>query len=128
MPEYVFKHPEKNEYVELFFKMNDEKKYSDENGVEWKRVFLPSELNSSGSVDPWNSKSFTEKTGQLKGNYGDILDLSSEMSAARAEKNGGVDPVKKKVYDNYAKKRGGARHPQELKEKTIDNKNIKIIL
>ena len=36
------------------------------------------------------------------------------------------DPVKKKAYDDYAKKRGGQRHPKELKEKTIENKHIKI--
>ena len=39
MPIYVYKHPEKDEYREVFQGMNDEHSYA-EGGVQWKRVFL----------------------------------------------------------------------------------------
>ena len=55
-----------------------------------------------------------------------MMDLSSELSAKRAEIAGGKDPVKEKFYDNYAKERGGAEHPNRIKEKGYESKNIKI--
>tara|TARA_Y100001938_G_C8101498_1_gene442102 strand:+ start:9579 stop:9968 length:390 start_codon:yes stop_codon:yes gene_type:complete len=129
MPEYIFKHPEKEEYKEIFFHMNDDKKYIDDEGIEWKRVFTTSQLNTTGSdIDPWDSRQFVEKTGKQKGTYGDLLDRSAELSQKRADQNGGVDPIKQKHFDDYAKKRGGARHPEELKGKKVESKNIKIEL
>ena len=35
----------------------------------------------------------------------------------RAAKNGGVDPVKQKYYDDYKKKTNGKLHPGEQKDK-----------
>jgi len=49
------------------------------------------------------------------------------MSAKRAEKAGGIDPVKKQYLEDYSKKRNGAKHLSE-KPKTIENKNVKIEL
>ena len=40
MPIYLFQHPETEEVAELFFGMNDEKKYIDEDGTEWKRAIF----------------------------------------------------------------------------------------
>ena len=57
------------------------------------------------------------------------MDASAELSAQRAEERGGVDPIKQKHYDDYAKKRGGRRHPKEKIEKLskgYESKNIKI--
>ena len=48
------------------------------------------------------------------------------MSEKRAEKSGGKDPVKEKFYDNYAKERNGTEHPQRIKEKGYESKNVKI--
>lgn len=128
MPLYVFHHPEdENLTKDVFFNMNDEKKYTDEDGVEWKRVFLSSQLSCEGSIDPWDNADFINKTGNKKGSYGDLLDQSAELSAQRAKENGGIDPVKQKYYKNYSKKRRGAIH-NDLKPKTFEDKNIKIEL
>jgi hypothetical protein len=54
MPLYQFQHPEKGDMVEVFFNMNDEKEFIDEEGVEWKRVF--SNINFGGL----SAKSFNE--------------------------------------------------------------------
>jgi|TARA_R110002167_G_scaffold110122_16_gene280463 hypothetical protein len=128
MPEYIFKHPDREEYKAVFFHMNDDKKHIDQDDVEWKRVFTSSQLNTTGAdIDPWNKNQFVEKTGKQKGTYGDLLDRSAELSQKRADQNGGVDPVKQKHFDSYAKKRGGIRHSEE-KSKKIETKNIRIDL
>ena len=122
---YIFQHPETGEEIEVFFGMNDDKKYTDKEGVEWKRVFLSSQLSTEGSIDPWNNADFVNKTANKKGSYGDILDLSKELSEKRASQNNGKDPVKEKYFKNYSKERGGKKHPAQMK-KSFENKNFKI--
>lgn len=122
---YVFEHPKTGEQIELFFSMNDDKKYTDKKGVEWKRVFMGSQLSTVGKVDPWNNADFVNKTAQKKGTVGNMMDLSKELSEQRAKDNGGVDPVKEKYYKDYSKARGGAKHMDQMK-KSFENKNIKI--
>ena len=125
MPLYTFSHPETGETKDLFFHMNDEKKFVDPNGTEWRREYHSPELNSTGSSDPWDSKQFVEKTGKNKGNLGELLDRSSDLSKERASQNGGVDPVKEKYYEKYSKNRNGAIHPDK-NPKSFENKHVKI--
>ena len=125
MPLYLFQNPNSEEIKEIFFGMNDEKKYIDESGIEWKRIYSLPQLNTESSIDPWNNADFVNKTANMKGTVGDLLDKSSELSAQRADQNGGVDPLKKKYYENYSKQRGGAKHHTENK-KSFENKHIKI--
>jgi len=124
VPIYVYKHPEKEEFEEVLQGMNDEHVYS-KDGVEWERVFLAPNAAVSAAIDPFNSNSYIEKTGKMKGTVGDMLDLSAELSEKRAAVNGGKDPVKEKFYENYSKERGGAEHPDKAKSK-FENKTIKI--
>ena len=125
MPVYIFQHPITEEYKELFFGMNDEKVFIDEENTEWIRVYSSPELNTVGQTDPWSHNDFMNKTSSKKGTIGDMLDHSEELSQKRKDTIG-YDPLKKKYYDNYAKKRGGARHPKEIKEKGFESKNVKI--
>ena len=124
MPIYVYKHPEHEEYREVFQGMNDEHVYQ-EDGVEWQRVFLSPNASIDNSVDPFSKQQFIDATYSKKGTLGDMMNLSAELSEKRAEKMGGKDPVKEKFYDNYAKERGGAEHPDKAKSK-FENKSIKI--
>jgi hypothetical protein len=74
MPSYDFKHPEKEEYIELFFSMNEEKAYIDEEGVEWKRVFTSPNVNATNrSYDP--SKPIYDE----KGNPMKVVPISDEL-------------------------------------------------
>jgi len=125
MPIYIFKHPNKEKYVEVFFGMNDKKFYVDEDGVEWKRSWVSPQLSTEASIDPWSRDDFVNKTSNTKGTLGDMMDRSTELSHKRAEQNGGVDPVKEKYYKDYSKKRGGAVHPHKEK-KTFENKHIRV--
>ena len=125
MPIYVYKHPEEKKYREVFQGMNDKHVYEEE-GVEWKRVFLSPNASIDNSIDPFNNQRFIDATYNKKGTVGDMMNLSAELSAQRAEKLGGLDPVKEKFYNNYAKERGGAEHPNRIKEKGYESKSVKI--
>ena len=125
MPIYVYKHPEREEYREVIQGMNDEHKYS-EDGVEWSRVFLAPNASIDNSIDPFSKQQYIDATYNKKGTIGDMMDLSAELSAKRAEKSGGLDPVKEKFYDNYKKERKGTEHPNRIKEKGYESKNVKI--
>ncbi|MBP01503.1 MAG: hypothetical protein CMM25_01640 [Rhodospirillaceae bacterium] len=124
MPLYIFKHPEKEEYKEVMFSMDEEKLYQ-KDGKVWERVFSSPQLNTSSSIDPWDNSSFVNTTSNTKGNMGDLIDRSKEMSLKRAEQNNGVDPVKQKYFENYSKKRAGQLHPDQ-KKKSYESKNIKV--
>ena len=126
MPLYCFSNPKTGEVRDVFFHMNDEKVYIDDDGLEWNREYFSPELNTNGTVDPWDSKSFVDKT-RNKGTMGDLLDRSADLSKERASQNGGVDPVKEKYYKNYSKNRNGAIH-EDKKPKKFENKHVKIEL
>ena len=125
MPIYVYKHPDSEEYEEVLQGMNDEHVY-EKDSVKWDRVFLSPNASVDNSIDPFNKQQFMDATHNKKGNFGDMMDLSAELSSKRAEKAGGIDPVKEKFYDNYAKERKGAEHPNRIKERGYESKNIKI--
>jgi len=112
MPTYIFKHPDKEEYLEIFQNINDEHVYSDEEGVMWDRVFTSPNLSVDTNVDPFSQTAFLDKT-TGKGTIGDLMDRSSELSQKRAEQNGGVDPIKKQYFKDYSKKRGGKKHEKD---------------
>jgi hypothetical protein len=125
MPIYVYKHPEKEEYIEVLQGMNDEHVY-EKDGLAWERVFLAPNASIDSAVDPFNGRQFVETTANRKGTVGDMLDYSKELSERRADKNGGVDPVKQNYFKKYSDARGGAKHPKEIREKGYESKNVKI--
>lgn len=123
MPIYLYKNKRTGEVKEVLQAMNDKHVYF-EDGIEWKRIFLAPNTSIDTDIDPFSQDDFRERTGQKKGTIGDMLDYSAEMSERRAEKCGGEDPVKKKYFDDYAKKRGGKRHFAE--KKTYESENVKV--
>ncbi len=125
MPLYIFQHPKTEETKEVFFGMNDEKKYVDDNGEEWSRVFSLPGLSTESSFDPWDQNGFVNKTANMKGSVGDLLDKSAELSAQRAESNNGVDPLKENYFKNYSKERNGVKHHLD-KPSSYESKNVKI--
>ena len=127
MPNYIYQHPETEEYIEVFQLMNDEHVYFGEDGVKWNRVLIAPQLNTESTLDPWNKNDFMNRTSDSKGSYGDLMDRSKEMSEKRAAENGGVDPIKQKYLENYSKQRGGKKHFSELKS-SAENKHVKIDL
>lgn len=122
---YLYKNPETEEVKEIWQNMNDEHVYF-EDGVEWKRVYTKphASVQAVSKLDPFNKRGFIDKTGNMKGTIGDMMGLSEEMSAKRAEKTGHEDPVKRKFFDNY-EKNIGKKHLAD-KPKRIERKGISV--
>ena len=131
MPLYTFEHPETEETRDVFFKMNDEKRFIDQEGVEWKRVFYPPTFAFDTMIDPHDEKAFARKT-EKGGTVGDLFDMSKDMS----ERRGGVknDEIKVK-YDNQKKKELDAQALNNLKTerkkqleefKKLDKSRVKV--
>ena len=128
MPLYVYKHPNKEKYIEVVQSMNEKHIYVDKSGLEWKRVWFNPQLNTDANIDPFDNSHFVNKTGNMKGSYGDMLDYSKELSEKRKSMHGGADPVQQKYFNEYSKQRNGAKHHDELTQNISKNKNFKIDL
>ena len=116
MPLYLYQHPETEEVKEILQGMNDEHVY-EEAGVKWNRIFTVPQASIDAQIDPFSERQFMDKLGTKAGKVGEAWDRASEMSARRAAKAGGVDPVKDKYYKEYAKKRKGKEHPKAIIER-----------
>ena len=126
MPIYIYKSPNGEKYKEVFQTMAEDHVYFDPDGLEWKRVFTVPNSSIDTQIDPHSSKEFIQKTEHKKGSYGDMMDYSKELSETRAEKNGGIDPVKEKYFKDYSKNRNGAKHFDEIKQKGHKSDTIKV--
>ncbi len=120
MPLYLFEHVTTGETHEIVFHMNDNKVYNGPDGKakgQWRRAWTKPQAAIDTQCDPFSSKDFVKVTNR-KGLVGDLWDRSKEMSLKRAQKEGGVDPVKAKYLDDYAKRRHGVKHPVQRREET----------
>lgn len=111
MPEYLYQHPTTEKVISVIQGINDEHSYT-EDGVEWNRIFTSPQLNTVGTIDPFDQNQFINSTSDTKGTYGDLIDRSKELSEKRKEKLG-HDPVLDKHLKNYSEKRGGKAHPND---------------
>jgi|GEM_PF-1959279 len=115
MPLYTFEHPETQETRDVFFKMNDEKRFIDQEGIEWKRVFYPPTFAFDTMIDPHDEKAFARKT-ERGGTVGDLFDISKDMSERRGgDKN---DEIKVK----YTEKKNKELDAQALANLRIERK------
>lgn len=118
----------------MVYHMNDKKDYRGPKGDAapgvWKRVWLkPQMAVDAVKIDPYSPQDFVKATNK-PGTLGDLYDRSSELAQARADKNGGYDPIQEKFFDEYAKKRKGKQHPERVKResrKKLKEKGITII-
>lgn len=108
MPIYQFINDETGEVFEVVQGMNDKHELIID-GKPMRRLYTVPNASIDSKVT--NERQFIEKTGNMKGTIGDIQDFSRELS----EKRGGdSDPIKRKYYKDYAKKRKGKTHPDIL--------------
>lgn len=113
MPFYIFIHPDTGEEKEVQQRMTEPHVYIDENGIEWERVFTAPQGAVGLNHDPFNSNNFLEKSRHANPNnrnLGELQKRAAEDSYRRAEKNSGVDPIKKEYFKDYSKKRKGKKH------------------
>lgn len=126
---YQFRNKKTGKIKDVVMNMKDYKPYRGENGDEdhWERIYDLPQVNIGNAkvVDPFDNKAYVNKTANIRGTYGDLLDYSSELSERRAEKAGGEDPLKRKYFDEYKKKTGGKKHLKD-RPKKIETKNATI--
>jgi len=126
---YLFHNKETDEYREIEMSMKEYAPYRGENNDEdcWERIYDTPQISmgnsTSKTVDPYSQNEFVERTGKMKGNFGNMLDYSKELSEKRAKDHGGTDPVKEKYFKNYEKKTG-KKHLAD--KKPYESKNVKI--
>jgi hypothetical protein len=124
MPIYIYKHPEQEQYIEIIQTMSEAHVY-EKDGVEWKRIFTVPNASIDTQVDAFSKNKFIEKTGNMKGTVGDVLDMSADLSRIRSERTG-EDPVKRKFFDDY-KKKVGQEHYHD-KKKTFETSKVRVDL
>jgi len=86
MPIYTYKHPDKEEYMDVMQKMNDRHVYIDDDGVEWRRIWSVPSLSVGLNLDADSSQQFVDKTEGWT--TGDMWDYSGELSEKRKSKRG----------------------------------------
>jgi len=112
MPFYTYINPDTEEMIDISQSINENHVYIDKNGLEWRRVFTVPEVNTHGTLKAdATEKQFSEYTRNQKGSMGDLYDRSAELSEKR-KKIYGKDPVKKKYFNDWSKKRKGKVHPK----------------
>lgn len=117
MPYYEYADPDTGEKIEILQGINDIHEYRDYLNRKWDRVYSTN-LAFTLKVDPFNSNQFIEKT-KGAGTVGDLMERSAELSAMRAEKRDGVDPVKASREVEYSKQRRGRSAPKSLKDAVV---------
>lgn len=125
---YQFRNKNNGKIIDVSMPMKEYKLYRGPNNDEdfWERIYdLPQVNIGNAKSDPFNQQSFVDKTGSMKGSYGDLLDYSSELSEKRAAKVGGEDPLKRGYFDNYKKKTNGKKHIKDRPDKIV-TKNLTI--
>ena len=113
---YTFENTDTGEIREVEMSMKDYQPYKGEDGTEdnWQRVYEVPQVNmgvsTAKSIDPWDNNSFVNRTKDMKGNYGEMLDHAQELSDKRAKQSAtGEDPVKRKYLDDYSAQRNGKK-------------------
>ena len=99
--------------VEVFQSVNDLHEYVLA-GVKWDRVWTVPQIGIDTKIDGFDQQKFLDKTSK-GGTMGDIWDLSAEMSSKRADKLGGIDPLKAAEDKKYSDARGGKTRAQVAK-------------
>lgn len=100
MPVYLFTSIEdESVQTDIYFPFKDAPRIGaiiDHEGQKWRRMPTYMQMASNTEISPFDSKAFVEKTGRMKGTYGELTDYSKEMSEKRAAASGGVDVILEK--------------------------------
>lgn len=118
---YTFENPDTKERVDIEQSMSDVHEYTDKNGLKWDRVFFAPNALVKDSIDPFSANKFVDKT-RKPDTMGSMFDRAQELSEMRAEKCGGVDPLKAKAEKEWSETRLGRKLPKKNLDIKISNK------
>ena len=118
---YKFRNTQTDEIVEVEMSMKDYTPYKGKSGEEdvWERVYETPQINmgvsTAKSLDPWSRNDFINRTKDMRGNYGDIMDHAKEMSEKRKSKRG-YDHIGE-AHEKKRQKEIDSRKPSNKKNK-----------
>lgn len=114
MPIYSFETEEGNQ-IDYFFSVKEAPSIGEVISLPMIGLVrrIPTPFYCSENVNANSVESFVKKT-KATDTMGDLMDRSKELSDKRAKNNGGVDPLKRKFFDDYKKTRDGKKHPEDL--------------
>lgn len=125
MPTYSFESIESEGiFTDIFYPFKDAPKIGaivDHDGRKWRRIpTIPYGASDTQALDPFDNKAFVEKTGRMKGTWGDMERLSGELSEKRAKLAGGEDPILNR-YEDQKQKTTGLESFRRKKKKAKEN-------
>lgn len=94
-------------------------------GVTYKRIYsapLAAVDTVKGSLE---QRDFNRVTQNKNLKVGDMWEISQEMSKDRADKNGGYDPVREKMYDKHLKEFG--KPHKDVIDRNVREKTAKVM-
>lgn len=94
-------------------------------GVTYKRIYsapLAAVDTVKGSLE---QRDFNRVTQNKNLKVGDMWEISQEMSKDRADKNGGYDPVREKMYDKHLKEFG--KPHKDVIDRNVKEKTAKVM-
>ena len=119
MPQYCFINPSTNEQKLVFFHMNENKVFIDDNGVTWNRVWLSPNAAIDTTCDIYSAKDFVKATNKTGCTVGDMLDRSAELHEKRKDKDG-KDPLREQFYKDYSVQHRGKKHHLQAREDSAE--------
>ncbi len=118
MPVHEFIHEASGERISIFVPIKaavEEHQKQIVDGREYKRVYdEPPLIGKDMHHNDGTFNDFRKATDGKNVRMGDLYDISKEMSEKRAHQNGGLDPVKERMYKDYERK-FKKKHPEVSK-------------
>jgi len=127
MPAYDFYNEEFGETISVYLPLSATDKERAEQIVDgkiYKRVFEAPFAAIDSIVKDCSLEEFKRVTNKPNMKVGDMWKISAEMSAQRADKNGGYDEKREKFYKDYEKKTGGKHSVVKAREAKAENEKI----
>jgi len=106
MPIYRYKHPNKENFVEVIQSMTEPHEYVDKDGKKWERIYQNPNVGISTQIDG-SKESFMNATNK-KCSLGDMWE-ASEISSEKRAKSQGKDSVKEAFHKTYSDKTKGKK-------------------
>ncbi len=131
MPIHDFIHEESSETLTVYVAASApaaEHQQQTRDGKVYKRIYsVPLMATNMGTRHGDATEAdFRRATTDKKGlKMGDMQEISAEMSAKRAQRNG-LDPVQEAYYERYAQENGGEKHTNVVKREKLAKANAKL--
>lgn len=100
MPLYTYRNEQTGEEIELLQSVHDKHEYNVA-GEQWNRVFHAPQIAIDVKA-PTSASKYLEKTSK-GGTVGDMWEIATESAHKRADKNGGVDPLSGRDFNQKSR-------------------------